>query len=454
MRTTQPQFPVPCPPCPTALAGIFSHKIKFLVAILCLLLLAGRTSWAADKTAFNDLLARAQQGDTAAQASLACRYRDGSGIAPDNGLALQWAHRAADHGNAQAMDFLGFAYLTGRGAERNVDIAFGYFHAAAGACARGAFNLGQCYFGAQGVEQNIPRALEAWNQAAAMGDGRAAAEAAMVYLSGEGVPANPAAALRLAQRAAELGDGSGLVVLGEIEFQAGQIDAARAHWQKAAQQKPTGETGPPTQPNDNMSAQEGADLLKLIAWRHRKNEPGVFAYIAGPHLHQGYNNCGATASAMLARFQGATVGGWEFKRLCSSPVGTGTDWSELLAAAEKIGRHWKLVTFPADTAGFEKGTAFLRGELDAGRPVVIDFRFTGPQYPGGAAGHTLDLVGYSAAEHLYILRNPAIAAPGLELITTEDLQRYWQSDGYSESAHGVLSRPAIVIDGAQRGRSS
>ena len=118
----------------------------------------------------------------------------------------------------------------------------------------------------------------------------------------------------------------------------------------------------------------------------------------------------------------------------------------MIAAAEKIGLHWKLVTFPPDDAGFEQGTKFVRAELDAGRPVVIDFRFTGPQFPGGAAGHTLDLVGYIAAKRLYILRNPAIASPGLELITAADLSRFWKSDSYGAIAHGKLSRPAIVID--------
>lgn len=420
------------------------------LCVFCILAIgmACRTVSADDTPKLNDLIARAQQGDSAAQLSVAMIYRDGNGVDKDYPQAMHWAHLAADQGNKQAMDFLGFAYLTGRGAKRNPAIAFGYFQAAADTSARAAFYLGQCYFGAQGIDQDIPKALAVWKKAAEMGEGRAAANAAMAYLSGEGegVPADPQEALRLATRSAQLGDPSGLVVLGEIQFQAGQIDEARGNWQKASRIKPVGETGQPTQPNDNMSAQEGADLLKLIDYRHRKTEPGVFAYVEAPHIHQGYNNCGATATAMLARFQASKVGAWEFKRLCRSPVGTGTDWGELMAAAGKIGLHWKLVVFTPDDEGFEKATAFARSELDAGRPVVVDFRFTGPQFPGGAAGHTLDLVGYIASENLYVLRNPAIATPGLELITADDLKRYWQSNSYGSIAHGILSRPAIVID--------
>ena len=70
----------------------------------------------------------------------------------------------------------------------------------------------------------------------------------------------------------------------------------------------------------------------------------------------------------------------------------------------------------------------------------------GPQYPNGEAGHTLGVVGYIAAENLYVLCNPAIATPGLQLITAEHLKHFWRSDHYSELSKEVLTRPAIVID--------
>ena len=90
----------------------------------------------------------------------------------------------------------------------------------------------------------------------------------------------------------------------------------------------------------------------------------------------------------------------------------------------------------------------LKRELDAGRPVVVDFKYIGPQYPGGFAGHTLSVCGYIAAEDLYILCNPAVATPGLQLITASDLKDFWRSDYYGARANAVLSRPAFVIDPA------
>ena len=423
--------------------------MKLIQLTLAATLMTASILPAEDTPDLKALTLQAEGGDAAAQVAqvaLAIRYRDGKGVAKDEALALQWAHRAADAGNAEAMDFVGFAYLRGAVVERSPAIAFGYFKSAAEKSAQAAFNLGQCYFGAQGTEQDIPKALEHWKKAAARGHGRAASTAAMALLSGEGVAPDAAEARRLAERAAELNDPSGLVVLGEMQFQAGELDAAKANWTRASKLQPTGPTGHPAQPSASASAQQGADLLKLIEYRQRKGEPGKFAFVQMPHIHQGYNNCGSTACATFARFQGSAIGGWDFKRLCPSPLGTGTDWGDLLDASKKIGQKWKLITFTPDDAGFDQATAFLKSELDAGRPVVVDFKYIGPQYPGGNAGHTLSVCGYLAAENHYILCNPAVATPGLQLITAADLKDFWRSDHYGALSKGVLSRPAFSIE--------
>ncbi|MEI6175341.1 MAG: hypothetical protein WCS43_00500 [Verrucomicrobiota bacterium] len=400
-----------------------------------------------DQISIETLRSQAAAGDQKSQLSLAIRYRDGKGIDKDNAEAMKWGHLAADRGYADAMDFVGSAYLRGVSVERNPVIAFGYFKAAVeGKSSQAAFNLGQCYFGTQGTEQDVPKALEYWKMAADAGNGRAAACAAMAYFSGEGIAPDPVQARRLAERAAELNDPSGLVVLGEMQYQAGDLDAAKATWTKASKLRPTGRTGHPSQPSAEGSAQQSADLLKLIDYRQRKGEPGKFAIVNMPHIHQGYNNCGSTACATFARFQGSKIGGWDFKRLTPSPLGTGTDWGHLLDASKKIGQKWKLVTFTPDDEGFAKATVMLKSELDAGRPIVVDFKYIGPQYHNGSAGHTLNICGYLAEENLYILCNPAVATPGLQLITADDLKNYWRSDHYGELSKGVLSRPAFIID--------
>lgn len=402
-------------------------------------------SQAGDAPKMTELIEKAQKGDSAAQLELAIKYRDGKGVEKNNAEALRWGHMAADQGNADAMDFIGFMYFRGVAVPHDADIAIGYFKAASKKSAGAAWNLGQCYFAALGVPQDIPKALELWEKAAAMGHGRAASTAAMTYLSGEGVTPNPTKARKLAERAVELNDPSGYIVLGELHFQAGEFGKARELWTKVASMNPTRPTSNPEQPSGKLASQQGADLLRLMSCRMHKPEPGKLNIVPVPHVLQGWNNCGATSCAMFARAQGKNVGGWDYKKLCPSPLGTGTDWGDLVKASEKIGLHWKLVTFTPDDEGFDKATAFVRGEIDAGHPVVIDFKYTGSQYPNGEAGHTLTIAGYIAEENLYVLCNPAIPTPGLQLISAADLKHYWRSDHYGELSHNVLSRPAIVI---------
>jgi len=428
-----------------SIKSIPNVKRSFSILFCSLLIAGANVPLYADAPSISELTDRAAKGDTAAQLSLAVRYRDGKGVEKNNAEALRWGHMAADHGNADAMDFVGFMYLRGVAVEHHPEIAIGYFQAAADKSAAAAWNLGQCYFAAQGLPQDIPKALEFWKKAAAMGHGRAAATAAMTYLAGEGISPDAAQARKLAERAVELNDPSGHIVLGELCFQAGEFDRARELWTKVAKMNPTRPTSNPEQPSGEMASQQGADLLRLMEWRKRPPEAGQFGLIAMPHILQGWNNCGSTSCAIFARSQGKKVGGWDYKRLCPSPLGTGTDWGDLVNASEKIGLHWKLITFTPDDDGFEKATAFVRGEIDAHRAVVIDFKYTGPQYPNGEAGHTLTIAGYIAAEDLYILCNPAISTPGLQLISSADLKHYWRSDHYGKLSRNVLSRPAIVV---------
>lgn len=414
------------------------------IAFVVLAILA--SARADDDASLKDLIAKARQGDTRSQLALAYRYRDGQGVKRDYAEAMRWAHPVADRGDADAQDFVGWMFFEGLGVRRSPQIAAGYFKAAAGKSPAGACNLGQCYFAGLGLDQDVSKALDAWKKAAALGHGHSASTAAMVFLAGDGVPPDAKEARKLAERAVKLNDPSGYVLLGEIQFQAGETEKARENWTKLSKMKPVGPTGQPTQLSDQLAAQQGADLLTLIEYRGRKPEPGKFALVAIQHVHQGWNNCGATSCAMFARSQGKKVGGWDYKRLCPSPTGTGTDWGDLLKASAKLDLRWKLVTFTPDDDGFEKATALVRGELDAGRPLVIDFKFTGPQYPGGEAGHTLTLVGYIAKDNLYVLCNPAIATPRLQLMSAKDLKHYWRSDHYGAISKNVLSRPAIVLD--------
>ena len=64
------------------------------------------TALTAAELPLQELQEKAGHGDAVAQVALAILYRDGKGVAKDDALAMQWAHRAADAGNADAMDFV------------------------------------------------------------------------------------------------------------------------------------------------------------------------------------------------------------------------------------------------------------------------------------------------------------------------------------------------------------
>lgn len=97
-----------------------------------------------------DIQRKAADGDAKAQLDLAICLRDGKDITKNDTEAMQWAHKAADAGLPDAVDFVGFAYLRGAVVKRNPQIAIAYFKAST-ELAPAAFNLGQCYYGAQGT---------------------------------------------------------------------------------------------------------------------------------------------------------------------------------------------------------------------------------------------------------------------------------------------------------------
>ncbi len=74
----------------------------------------------------------------------------------DDAEAMKWAHRAADSGHAEAMDFVGFAYLRGAVVKRNPAIAIAYFKEAADESAQAAFDPGQLWLCNNREHRNPP----------------------------------------------------------------------------------------------------------------------------------------------------------------------------------------------------------------------------------------------------------------------------------------------------------
>src|SRR5688572_23365165 len=85
-----------------------------LLAILFLL-----SASAANGGEFENLLAKANEGDPVAQFSVGQKYTKGEGVAKDVPEAAKWLEKSAQQGNADAQIGLGALYLGGRGLPKN-----------------------------------------------------------------------------------------------------------------------------------------------------------------------------------------------------------------------------------------------------------------------------------------------------------------------------------------------
>jgi len=84
-----------------------------------------------DATALAQLQTAAQSGDANAQDILGFMYYNGRGVPQDYAQAAYWYRKAADQGDAGAQYILGFMYLKGLGVPQDYVIAYALFNLSA-----------------------------------------------------------------------------------------------------------------------------------------------------------------------------------------------------------------------------------------------------------------------------------------------------------------------------------
>ena len=111
--------------------------------------------------ALAELRGRAEKGDADAQNSLGGMYRDGRGVAKDEGEAVKWFRKAADQGFAEGQNNLGVMYAKGEGVVKDDAEALKWFRKAANqGDAYGQSNLGAMYATGQGVAKDAVEAYK------------------------------------------------------------------------------------------------------------------------------------------------------------------------------------------------------------------------------------------------------------------------------------------------------
>lgn len=153
----------------------------------------------------------AEGGDTNAMNQLGYAYQHGRGVTKDLGQAMHWFQKAATAGNPRAMVNLGFLYERGVGVAQDYQQAMGwYLKATHAGFAPAMFAVGNMYELAEGVPQDYAKALQWYHVGAQMGNGLSMTAVGMSYYLGHGVPLDYNQAAEWFRKAADAGDSDGM----------------------------------------------------------------------------------------------------------------------------------------------------------------------------------------------------------------------------------------------------
>lgn len=122
---------------------------------------------------------------------------------------------AAAKDDAVSMNFLGYCYEKGYGAEQDAAAAMSWYkHSADLGCAAGLYNVGRLYAEGFGVKRDYAKAAEYYRKAAEQGDATAQTCLANCYFNGNGVERDYVQAAEYYRKAADAGNGAAQYNLG------------------------------------------------------------------------------------------------------------------------------------------------------------------------------------------------------------------------------------------------
>ncbi|MEI9969815.1 MAG: tetratricopeptide repeat protein [Terracidiphilus sp.] len=184
---------------------------KTLVSIPLLFTLLGTNSshpQALTKPSLDQLLSKAQKGDSDSQYQLGLLYEHGSPETPkDSAEAVKWFIRLADNGDRRGENALGIAYLHGYGVTENEAVGFEWFYKAAlKGYPAAQFNLAGAYYQGRGIQKNTKEAFNWFAEAARNGESSAQAVLCIEYQSNRLIEADPTLSYAWCLIAKETGD--------------------------------------------------------------------------------------------------------------------------------------------------------------------------------------------------------------------------------------------------------
>ena len=168
-----------------------------------------------------ELLKKAEVGDSKAQLQLAGCYSEGRGIEKDLRLAFEWANKSANQNYPLAQAILGQIYHFGEGVDKNDTKAFEWFQKAAeNGCSVGQYNLACAYFSGRGTKANDKEAFRWMKKASEDSKGEAYGIAnyrlAQMYLNEWGVKKEFNKGFEYAKKAANSGSAEANYLVGDL----------------------------------------------------------------------------------------------------------------------------------------------------------------------------------------------------------------------------------------------
>ena len=147
------------------------------------------TKSATNVDAVKPLLAKAINGDAAAQLDLGEMYYQGGEVPKDYAEALTWFRKAAAQGLPEAQSNIGLMYCQGEGVPQDYAEAMNWFQRAAShGYAVAQLNIGGLYHDGQGVPQDYAEAMKWFRKAAEQDLSQAQFNLALMCSRGEGTP--------------------------------------------------------------------------------------------------------------------------------------------------------------------------------------------------------------------------------------------------------------------------
>ena len=180
----------------------------------------------------------AEQGNANAQNNLGWMYDKGRGVTQDYVEAVKWYRKAAEQGHANAQNYLGVMYRDGRGvAQSDAEAAKWYRKAAEQGEMYAQNNLGVMYQNGRGVAQSDAEAAKWYRKAAEQGEMYAQNNLGWMYDKGLGVTQDYVEAVKWYRKAAEQGHADGQNNLGVMYLEGTGVDKnfdiAMVNFQKA-----------------------------------------------------------------------------------------------------------------------------------------------------------------------------------------------------------------------------